>query len=77
MVGDTHIGVAELRPDSRYNKDAAFFQTNYTVSTDILQVIAKGPPNACLDYGIVKRIDQLMRGCRACQACAAPSSCRI
>ena len=50
VVGDTHIGVAELRPQSRYNQDAAFFQTNYTVSTDILQVIAKGPPNACLDY---------------------------
>jgi predicted RND superfamily exporter protein len=59
VVGDTHIGVAELRPDSRYNRDAAFFQNNYTVGTDILQVIAKGPANACMDYGIVKRIDEL------------------
>jgi predicted RND superfamily exporter protein len=59
VVGDTHIGVAELRPDSRYNKDAAFFQNNYSVSTDILQVIAEGPPNACLDYATVKRIDEL------------------
>ena len=53
------MGVAELRPESRYNRDAAFFQNNYTVSTDILQVIAKGPANACLDYNTVKRIDQL------------------
>jgi predicted RND superfamily exporter protein len=59
VVGDTHIGVAELRPDSRYNKDAAFFQSNYSVSTDILQVIAEGPANACLDYKTVKRIDEL------------------
>jgi predicted RND superfamily exporter protein len=59
VVGDTHVGAAELRPDSRFNKDAAFFQTNYTVSNDILQVIAKGPPNACLDYDIVKRVDNL------------------
>ena len=59
VVGDTHIGVAELRPQSRYNQDAAFFQNNYTVSTDILQVIASGPANACLDYNIVKRVDQL------------------
>ena len=59
VVGDTHIGVAELRPQSRYNQDAAFFQNNYTVSTDILQVIASGPPNACLDYDIVKRVDEL------------------
>ena len=59
VVGDTHIGVAELRPESRYNRDAAFFQANYTVSTDILQIIAKGPPNACLDYPTVKRVDAL------------------
>jgi predicted RND superfamily exporter protein len=59
VVGDTHVGAAELRPDSRFNKDAAFFQTNYTVSNDILQVIAKGPPDACLNYDIVKRIDNL------------------
>lgn len=59
VVGDVHIGVPELRPESRYNVDAAFFQNNYTVSTDILQVIAEGPPNACLDYDTVKRIDQL------------------
>ena len=59
VVGDTHIGVAELRPDSRFNKDAAFFQSNYTVSTDILQVIAEGPANSCLDYNDVKRVDEL------------------
>lgn len=59
VVGDVHIGVPELRPESRYNRDAAFFQNNYTVSTDILQVIAEGPPNSCLDYDTVKRIDQL------------------
>jgi predicted RND superfamily exporter protein len=59
VVGDVNIGVPELRPDSRYNKDAAFFQANYSVSTDILQVIAQGPPNACLNYNDVKRIDDL------------------
>jgi predicted RND superfamily exporter protein len=59
VVGDVHIGVPELRPESRYNVDAAFFQNNYTVSTDILQIIAEGPANACLNYDDVKRIDQL------------------
>jgi predicted RND superfamily exporter protein len=59
VVGDVNIGVPELRPDSRYNKDAAFFQANYSIGTDILQVIAEGPPNACLDYASVKRIDDL------------------
>jgi len=59
VVGDTHIGVPELRPDSRYNRDAAFFQDNYSVGTDILQVIAQGQANACLDYDNMKRIDDL------------------
>jgi predicted RND superfamily exporter protein len=59
VIGDVHIGVPELRPQSRYNVDAAFFQNNYTVSTDILQVIAEGPANSCLNYDTVKRIDQL------------------
>jgi predicted RND superfamily exporter protein len=59
VIGDVHIGVAELRPESRYNRDAAFFQANYLVTTDILQVIAEGPPNSCLNYDTVSRIDQL------------------
>jgi predicted RND superfamily exporter protein len=59
VVGDVHIGVPELRPESRYNQDAAFFQNNYSVSTDILQVIAEGPANSCLNYDDVKRIDEL------------------
>lgn len=59
VVGDVNIGVPELRPESRYNKDAAFFQNNYSVGTDILQVIAKAPANGCLDYENVRRIDDL------------------
>jgi predicted RND superfamily exporter protein len=59
VVGDVNIGVPELRPDSRYNRDAAFFQANYSIGTDILQVIAEGPANACLDHESVKRIDDL------------------
>jgi predicted RND superfamily exporter protein len=59
VVGDVNIGVPELRPDSRYNKDAAFFQANYSIGADILQVIAQGPANSCLDYESVKRIDDL------------------
>jgi predicted RND superfamily exporter protein len=59
VVGDVHIGVPDLRPDSRYNLDAAYFQQNYSVGTDVLQVIAAGPPNACLDYESMKRIDGL------------------
>jgi predicted RND superfamily exporter protein len=59
VVGDLHVGVPELRPDSRTNRDAAFFQANYAIGVDVLQVLAEGPANACLDYDDVKRIDDL------------------
>lgn len=59
VVGDLHVGVPDLRPDSRYNQDAAYFEKNFSVGTDILQVIAEGPANACLDHDIMDRIDDL------------------
>ncbi len=59
VVGDLNVGVPELRPDSRNNRDAAFFQRNYAIGVDVLQVLAEGPPNACLDYSDVRRIDDL------------------
>ena len=59
VVGDLNVGVPELRPDSRNNRDAAFFQNNYSVGVDVLEVFAEGPANSCLDYDGVKRIDDL------------------
>jgi len=59
VVGDLHVGVPELRPDSRNNKDAAFFQANYAIGVDMLEVFAQAAPNACLDYDVVRRIDDL------------------
>jgi len=59
IVGDLHVGVPELRPNSRYNQDAEYFQKNFSVGTDILQVIAEGGPNACLDHDVIARIDDL------------------
>jgi predicted RND superfamily exporter protein len=59
VVGDLNVGVPELRPDSRNNRDAAFFQANYAIGVDVLQVLATGPANACLNYDDVRRIDDL------------------
>ncbi len=59
VVGDLHVGVPELRPDSRNNRDAAFFQANYSVSVDVLEVFAEGKADSCLDYDVVRRIDDL------------------
>ena len=59
VVGDLHVGVPELRPESRNNQDAAFFQNNYSVGVDVLEVFAEGPANSCLDYDSMRRIDDL------------------
>ena len=59
VVGDLHVGVPELRPESRNNQDAAFFQNNYSVGVDVLEVFAEGPANSCLDYDSMRRIDNL------------------
>ncbi len=59
VVGDLHVGVPELRPDSRNNQDAAFFQSNYSVGVDVLEVFAEGPTDSCLNYDSMKRIDDL------------------
>ncbi len=59
VVGDLNVGVPELRPESRNNRDAAFFQANYAVGVDVLEVFAEGPANSCLDYDAVRRIDNL------------------
>ncbi len=59
VVGDLHVGVPELRPDSRNNRDAAFFQNNYSVGVDVLEVFAEGAANSCLDYDSMRRIDDL------------------
>ena len=59
VVGDLHVGVPELRPDSRNNRDAAFFQNNYSVGVDVLEVFAEGPADSCLSYDSMRRIDNL------------------
>jgi uncharacterized protein len=47
MVGDAQRGVAELFPDSRYNKDADVVTNKFALGIDIINVIAEVEPNAC------------------------------
>jgi len=56
-VGDTEAGVPELWPDSRYNQDAALIVDRFTIGTDVIQVIAEAPANACIDHAAVSIID--------------------
>lgn len=57
-VGDIDAGVPELWSDSRYNKDAAFITRTFAIGVDIIQVIAQGPKNGCVDHDVVETIDR-------------------
>ncbi|MGH8530686.1 MAG: efflux RND transporter permease subunit [Nevskiales bacterium] len=57
-IGDTTEGVPELRPDSRFNKDAAVVAGNFAMGVDQLKVIAETVPDACIDYSIMGEIDR-------------------
>lgn len=59
MIGDAEKGVAELRPDSRYNRDAALISDKFALGVDILNVIAEVAPNACTtSYPVMETLDR-------------------
>ncbi len=49
MVGDARDGVAELRDDARYNQDAREITQRFSLSTDIINIIAEVGPFACTE----------------------------
>jgi hypothetical protein len=49
MVGDARDGVAELRDDARYNQDARLITERFSLSTDIINIIAEVGPFACTE----------------------------
>ena len=59
MIGDAQKGVAELRPEARYNRDAVLISDKFALGVDILNVIAEGPPSACTNsYPVMELIDR-------------------
>jgi predicted RND superfamily exporter protein len=58
-VGDLDAGAPELRPQSRYNLDNAFFTANYAASSDILIVMVATPENQCAQYRTLMKTDAL------------------
>lgn len=47
-IGDTQVGVPELRPDSRYNQDSRAISEHFAIGVDVLQVMAEAEPYACV-----------------------------
>ncbi|WP_084616001.1 efflux RND transporter permease subunit [Solimonas flava] len=58
QIGDTTEGVPELRPDSRFNRDARQIARDFWLSTDIFTVVAETFPDACIDYRAMAEIDR-------------------
>ncbi|MGB4858186.1 MAG: MMPL family transporter [Dokdonella sp.] len=59
MVGDAQKGVAELRPEARYNQDANLISSKFALGVDILNVIAEAAPSACItSYPAMETIDR-------------------
>lgn len=59
MIGDAQKGVAELRPDARYNLDAVLIAEKFALSVDIMNVIAEAAPSACTtSYVAMELIDR-------------------
>jgi hypothetical protein len=58
QVGDLQTGVPELRPDSRYNRDAKMITSKFSIGVDILSVIVETIPDGCIDHDVMEEIDR-------------------
>ena len=58
-IGDSEVGVPELRPEARYNRDAVLISERFSLGVDVLTVVAETIPNACTEnYNIVETMDR-------------------
>jgi uncharacterized protein len=58
-IGDLDPGASELRPDSPYNRDNAFMNSNYSMSSDVFVVMLKTPEAGNSIYNAVYATDRL------------------
>lgn len=56
-IGDLHPGVPELRPDSRYNQDTLAITNHFAIGVDVMSVYAESGPQGCIDYEVMRAID--------------------
>lgn len=58
-IGDSEVGVPELRPTARYNQDALLIQEEFALGVDVLTIVAETTPNACTEnYKVMENIDR-------------------
>ena len=57
-IGDTHVGVPELRPDSRYNRDTNLIASKFSIGMDVLSVIVESKEPICLSHDLMSAVDR-------------------
>ncbi len=59
QIGDSEVGVPELRPEARYNQDALLISERFSLGVDLLTVVAETVPDACTEnYLVMEGIDR-------------------
>jgi len=58
-IGDLDPGAAELRADSRYNRDNAYITGHYGLSSDQFAVIVTTPPSGVMTFETLLEMDRL------------------
>lgn len=59
QIGDLDAGAPELRADSTYNRDTAYINAHYGLSSDQFALIVKTPPGECEKWQVQMEIDRL------------------
>jgi predicted RND superfamily exporter protein len=59
QVGDIAPGAPELKANSIYNRDNAYFVNHYATSSDVFVVMVKTPYQQCGQYDTLSAVDQL------------------
>ena len=58
QIGDTTPGVPELRPDSRFNRDARAIAEHFTLGVDQLKIIAETFDDSTINYEAMREVDR-------------------
>ncbi|WP_434106152.1 efflux RND transporter permease subunit [Paraburkholderia caffeinilytica] len=74
QVGDLNAGAPELRPHSTYNRDNAFINAHYGLSSDVFAVIVKTPSGGVAQFPTLVEMDRLEAQLREVEGVRGTSS---
>ncbi len=58
QIGDLRVGAPQLRDAARYNQDSQLITDRFSIGVDSISIIAEASPNACIDFGPMRAIDE-------------------